>query len=304
MSAAAMAAHAKAGRRKKHEEHEEHENHERWLVTYADMITLLMVLFIVLFAIGQTDLEKFRKLQEGLAESFGNEAPGVLETGSGLLNDESSFGAERSAEAEAALEARDHARQAIARDRAALEQTQATLDERLTAAGVRQDVELRIEERGLIVTIITDQILFEPGSDAILGAGQSIIGPIAEAVADLPNAVSIEGHTDNTPISSGRFASNWELSTARATSVLRLLQLASGIAPERLSAAGYADTRPIADNTTVLGRAANRRVEVVVHSLVDEAELVNDVAGTEAPPTTIDPIGDPIPEASHGQEEG
>jgi chemotaxis protein MotB len=302
-TATAMAAAGKAKRRKKHEEHEEHENHERWLITYADMITLLMVLFIVLFAIGQTDLEKFRQLQEGLAEGFGNES-GLLESGEGLLADQSAFGPEQQAEAADAVEARANARAAIAEDRASLEATQATIDERLTAAGVREGVDLRIEDRGLIVTIITDQVLFSPGSDVMTSAGASILGPIAASILDLPNDVSVEGHTDSTPISTARFASNWELSTARATSVLRQLSSIADLDPDRLSAAGYGDTHPIADNGTPTGRAANRRVEIVVHSLVDEASLVAEVAGTEAPPTTIDPITDPIPEASHGQEEG
>ncbi len=304
MTAHAVAATAKAGRRKKVEEPEEHENHERWLVTYADMITLLMVLFIVLFSIGQTDLEKFRRLQAGLNDAFGTEIPGVLSAnGEGLLNDQAAFGAERAAEADAAIAALDAARRALAEDRVALEGTREELDHRLTALGVREDVELRIDERGLIVTIVTDQVLFAPGADGILGEGTSILTAVGAALHDLPNLVSVEGHTDDVPISSGRFASNWELSTSRATSVLRMLVETADIAPDRLAAGGYADTRPVADNATVEGRAANRRVEVVVHSLVTEAEIVNDVAGTAAPPTTIDPIVDPIPEASHGQEE-
>jgi chemotaxis protein MotB len=302
MSAQSMAATAKAGRRRaRHEEHEEHEDHERWLITYADMITLLMVLFIVLFAIGQTDLAKFERLQEGLAESFGNNS--AVDGGAGLLPEQSAFGAEQLAQARDAIEARDAARQAIAQDRAALEQTQVALDERLTRAGVRADVELRLERRGLIVTIVTDQVLFRPGSDAVTGVGVDILGPIAAALTDLPNEISVEGHTDDVPINTARFASNWELSTARATSVLRLVQEAAGLPPNRLSAAGYADTHPIADNSTPQGRAANRRVEIVVHSLVDEAALVADVAGTDSPPTTIGSLADPIPEASDGEEE-
>jgi len=301
VSAAAAAARSKTGRRRKHEEHEEHENHERWLITYADMITLLMVLFIVLFAIGQTDLEKFRRLQAGLAESFGND--GVLESGDGLLPELARIEVPDAAEAAAALSARDHARAAIAQDRAALEDVAAVIDERLGAAGTRTSVALRVDRRGLVVTIVTDQVLFDPGSATVRPEGDALLRSIADALADLPNPVTVEGHTDDRPISTGHFASNWELSTARATSVLRLLQRHAAIPPDRLAAAGYADTRPIADNATPEGRAANRRVEVVVHSMVDSAALVADVAGTESPPTTIDPVADPIPEVSHGQQE-
>jgi chemotaxis protein MotB len=301
MSATAVAAAAKSGRRRKHEEHEEHENHERWLITYADMITLLMVLFIVLFAIGQTDLEKFRRLQEGLAESFGND--GILESGQGLLPELADMNSPRSAEAEAALDAVDAARAAIAQDRAALEDVAAVLDERLSAVGARSQVDLRVEQRGLIVTIVTDQVLFDAGSSAIRADGEAVLLPIADAIADLPNPITVEGHTDDRPISTGQYASNWELSTARATSVLRLVQARSQLPPSQLAASGYADTRPIGDNATAEGRAANRRVEIVVHSLVDGAALAAGVAGTDTPPTTIEPITDPIPEVSHGQEE-
>jgi chemotaxis protein MotB len=304
MSAQAAAAHAKAGRRKKHDEHEEHENEERWLITYADMITLLMVLFIVLFSIGQTDLAKFEKLKEGLASSFGNEAIGVLEAGGLLADGPGGLTPDQLAAAQDALAARDAARAAIAADQAALQSTEDTLAERLQAAGVADEVNLRVERRGLIVTIVTDQVLFQPGSDTVLGAGQGILTTVAGALAELPNPISVEGHTDDVPISTSRFASNWELSTARATSVLRLLETSAGLDPERLSAAGYADTKPIADNATPQGRAANRRVEVVVHSLVDEADVVGDIADTESPPTTISAIADPIPEANHGEEEG
>ena len=115
-SAQAMAAHGKAHRKKKHEEHEEHENHERWLITYADMITLLMVLFIVLFAIGQTDKAKFEELRAGLQDSFGTASPSLLETGSGLLQAGTGIEQLRTGEAADALADRDSVRQAIAQD--------------------------------------------------------------------------------------------------------------------------------------------------------------------------------------------
>ena len=257
-----MAAQGKAHRRHKHEEHEEHENHERWLITYADMITLLMVLFIVLFAIGQTDKAKFEELREGLQDGFGTATPSLLETGTGLLAAGTGIEQLRVAEAADALADRDHARQVIAQDQAALQATAEVLDEQLTAAGVRGEVDLRVERRGLIVTIVTDQVLFQPGSDAVLDGGHAILDSVAGALAVLPNDITVEGHTDDRPISDGRFASNWELSTARATSVLRQLLGTAALDPARVSASGFADQRPIADNSTPEGRAANRRVEI------------------------------------------
>jgi chemotaxis protein MotB len=303
-TAHAVAAHAKGKRHKKHEDHEEHENHERWLITYADMITLLMVLFIVLFAIGQTDLAKFRQLRDGLERTFGTDSSGVLDSGAGIMVDSSGVAPIAIEEAGAALEAREEARRALAEDQAALERTAELLGDRLDAAGVGGDVRLDVERRGLIVTIVTDDVLFDAGSDAVRPDGAAILSTVAGSIADLPNPVTVEGHTDDRPITSSRFPSNWELSTSRATSVLRLLLTSAALDPARLSAAGYADTHPIATNDTPEGRATNRRVEIVVHSLVDGAELVEDVAGTEDGPDPLVAIGDPIPEVDHGQEEG
>jgi chemotaxis protein MotB len=301
-TAQALAAHGKAHRKKRHEEHEEHENHERWLITYADMITLLMVLFIVLFAIGQTDKAKFEELRAGLQESFGTGTPNLLDTGGGLLGAGAGIEQLRPSEAADALADRDSARQAIAVDQASLQETAEVLDAQLAAAGVGGNVDLRIDRRGLVVTIITDQVLFEPGSDQILPAGADILASVAGALAGLPNEITVEGHTDDLPIS-GRFASNWELSTSRATSVLRQLLATAAVDPARVAAGGYAEQRPIADNATAEGRAANRRVEIVVHSQVTTDELVDQVAGTNSPPTTVTAVGDPIPEVDHVQEE-
>ncbi len=302
-SAQAMAAHGKAHRKKKHEEHEEHENHERWLITYADMITLLMVLFIVLFAIGQTDKAKFEELRAGLQDEFGTGSPSLLDTGTGLLAAGTGIEQLRTSEAAEALADRDEVRRAIAEDQASLEETAEAIDAQLAAAGVQESVDLQVDRRGLIVTIVTDQVLFAPGSDQILPAGGGILASVAGALAGVPNDITVEGHTDDRPINDGRFPSNWELSTARATSVLRQLLVSTGIDPARVAASGYADQRPIADNSTPEGRAANRRVEIVVHSQVTTDEVVDEVAGTNAPPTTVTAVGDPIPEVDHVQEE-
>jgi chemotaxis protein MotB len=123
-----------------------------------------------------------------------------------------------------------------------------------------------------VVTIVTDRVLFEPGSDILTGEGLAVIDVISNALAPLPNQLSIDGHTDSVPIATSRFPSNWELSTARATSVLRALVERHSIDPLRLSAAGYADQRPLADNATAAGRSTNRRVEIVVHSTVTQGK--------------------------------
>jgi len=146
--------------------------------------------------------------------------------------------------------------------------------ERAEARGLAEAVGFRFENRGLVVTIITDQVLFDESRADLQPVGVEILELVAEVLRASPNNISIEGHTDSRPISSGRFPSNWELSTARATSVLRHLTENTGFDPTRLSAAGYADTRPLAANDTTEGAARNRRVEVVVTSEVSLASVL------------------------------
>jgi chemotaxis protein MotB len=283
---------AKTHRRSKlHEEHEEHVNHERWLITYADMITLLMVLFIVLYSISQVDLAKFRRLKEGVAGGFGgNSAAGALSGGAGPLQggggvfDAGLHGTQAltSAQAAQAALADVKARAAGARQqRSVLQGAQQEIQRSLDQAGLGDTVRFRLEPRGLVVTIVSDKVLFNPGEADLRPEGREVVDKVAAAIGRLPNKLSVEGHTDNTPIS-GRYPSNWELSTARATTVLRELIERHGLAPARLQAAGYADERPVAPNATVEGRSANRRVELVV--LADVAAALNDIASGGEPP--------------------
>lgn len=249
-----------AGKKKAHGHEEEHENHERWLITYADMITLLMVLFIVLFAIGQTDLAKYKKLKQGLEGGFGKDKITIVDGGLGLADRAAKS---KSLPNELALSDQEAQQQERAVEQAALAETKAGLQISLANDGLKGAVTFRTDERGLIVMVASDQVLFTAGAAELKDAGRIVLGKVAAAIRPLPNPVSIEGHTDNVPIS-GAYASNWELSTARATSVLRDLIENDGFPPARLSASGYADQRPIASNAGAAGRAKNRRVEIVV----------------------------------------
>ena len=274
-----------------HEEHEEHVNHERWLITYADMITLLMVLFIVLYSISQVDLAKFRRLKEGVAGGLGGPAAaGALEGGAGPLEggggvfDVGLNGTAPVTSAQAAQTAlaAAQARAAGARQqRAVLQGAQREIQRSLDKEGLGATVKFRLESRGLVVTIVSDRVLFEPGQADLRHEGREVVDKLAAAIGRLPNKLAVEGHTDNVPIS-GRYASNWELSTARATTVLRELIERHGISPSRLSAAGYADERPVAVNDTVDGRAANRRVELVV--MADVAAALTEITAGADPP--------------------
>jgi chemotaxis protein MotB len=285
---------AKSHRRAKHEEHEEHVNHERWLITYADMITLLMVLFIVLYSISQVDLAKFRRLKEGTAGGFGGPAAagalsggaGPLEGGGGVF-DAGLHGTEAvtSAQAAQAALADANARTAGARQqRSVLQGAQQEIQRSLDKEGLGDTVRFKLESRGLVVTIVSDKVLFEPGQADLRVEGAEVVDKLAAAVGRLPNRLSVEGHTDNVPIS-GRYPSNWELSTARATTVLRELIEHHHIPAARLSAAGYADERPVAANDTADGRTTNRRVELVV--LADVAAALNDIASGNDPPVGV-----------------
>lgn len=261
-----------SARRKKAAHAEEHEeSHERWLITYADMITLLMVLFIVLYSIGQVDLAKFEKLREGLPNSGGAPiaGPGALDGGQSVLN-----GNAMSPEvplikaAQTALKEKQAQQEALQKEQSHLQETQVAISKELNSVGLGNSVHFRLEARGLIVSIASDRVLFEVGSDVIGPDGLAILNHLINPLSAIGNQISVEGHTDNTPIhGNGRFSTNWELSTARATSVTRHLA-DQGLSPDRLSAVGYSEYAPIASNDTYEGRTANRRVEIVVHATV------------------------------------
>jgi chemotaxis protein MotB len=259
------------------EEEAEHAD-ERWLITYADMITLLMVLFIVLFSMSQVDLAKYAKLKQSLSSGFGKS---VLEGGDGALD-----GAAAPAAVPSLAPSATDPQLAVATERAALGRARDELVGALAGAGLGDIVSLRVEERGLVVSVAADRVLFDPGQAALRPEGRAVMDRVAPALLRLPNHVSVEGHTDDVPIS-GTYPSNWELSTARASSVLRELIDRNGFAPDRMSAAGYADQRAVSPNTTPAGRAANRRVEIVV--LAEAAPIAQAAPPVTAAPTTATP---------------
>jgi chemotaxis protein MotB len=243
------------------------------------MLTLLMGLFLVLWSMSTTDLAKLEQLRESLAEGFGvdspadDAAPSVIDTGSnGLLGSDAGpdLGVERRSDpvqVDRAFDALDREKaheQAVDAANRELDDIEAMITESAAAAGVAESIGMRREERGLVVTVVTDEVLFAPGSADLAAGGRTVLDALVPALRSFDNPLAIEGHTDDRPISTSRFPSNWELSTARATSVLRYLAETHGFAGVRLTAAGYGAERPIGDNSTDAGRAANRRVELVV----------------------------------------
>jgi chemotaxis protein MotB len=278
------------GRRGGHdEEPEEHENHERWLVSYADMMTLLMVLFIVMFAISSVNQGKFDQLKQGLKTGFGSPQTmlagggNILDSGGGVapdvpqvpaLADGGSGGvSENSRKAmsiEQVVKLATATQQAQVRQEVEnLKKAEAALRAALTKAGIPKGATFRFDERGLVVTIVTDDVLFASGSAELSPHGRRILDVIEPTLADLPNRITVDGHTNSLPIATDRFPSNWELSADRATGVLRYLARPGGLPVARLSASGYADTRPLRPPSDPRALRVNRRVEIVVLARVD-----------------------------------
>jgi chemotaxis protein MotB len=239
--------------------HPEHVNHERWLVSYADFITLLFAFFVVLFASSQTDKKKQMKLAEAMQSAFTplgtfdahSKTPPLTDTNAASITDTTP----------AAI-----APPLPSTSTESLEETKARLT-RLLAKEVDAGhipaggMTMRITPDGLVISL--HEIGFFPsGSAEVRVAAVAMLGILANTLPAGP--LRIEGHTDNVPIHTAQFASNWELSTARSTAIARLLLERGPINPANLSAAGYAEFHPVASNATEDGRAQNRRVDIIL----------------------------------------
>jgi chemotaxis protein MotB len=297
-------------RRGHEEEHEEHENHERWLVSYADMMTLLMVLFIVMFAISQVDSKKFMALKTGLSAGFGapvailSGADQLLDVGGAVAPDSvnlngSAGGKERNAqinpqpsEKQITELAKATQKAAVAQEVKNLAEAQKELQKALNKAGLPKGATFRFDERGLIVSIATDQVLFNNGDATLRPAGRRILDALTPTLTKLPNRLSIDGHTNSVPIDTPQFPSNWELAADRATGVLRYLMHA--IPATRMSAAAFADTKPLKASSDPSALTVNRRVEIVVLANLDDsagravAELGNKTIAASTTEATTD----------------
>ncbi len=236
----------------------EHPNHERWLVSYADFITLLFAFFVVMFAISQVDAQKLGRFVESVNVAFalqgvfpeaGPQAALEAQGSSGTSIRPSIVSPKPTVLPEVGPPSR----------RAA--QLYRQLEERLRRLDRR--VRLRFDPRG-VVLMLSESGFFESGSAEVLPDSLATLREAAAAVCELGTPVAVEGHTDDVPISTPVFPSNWELSTARATRLVRYLVEQAGCDPAKLTATGYAEHRPLGDNATAAGRALNRRVDLVV----------------------------------------
>lgn len=228
---------------------------DRWLVSYADLVTLLFGFFLVMYSVSHVSEQKYRTLTDALAATFSNAQPAVPDAATVSTLEPSEPTA---ALAQNPAPVTDHAVAWLA----GLEQT-------LSEGGDRPWLQVRADEQWVEIDLQT-QFLYQPGSAEPSVEAGTVFAKIASMLAPLNQAVEVAGHTDNTPINNSRFASNWELSAARAASAARLLASA-GVAAEHLSAVGFGEFRPLADNATERGRALNRRVVIRLARPTQEA---------------------------------
>ena len=242
---------------KKHKKHE-HVNHERWLVSYADFITLLFAFFVVMFAVSQVDSKKLGRFTESVNVAFQTNGLFAPSSGSPLQRG----GASGSSLVPAIVSDRP----SLFRYTASSPRAQAvkeSLEEAIDQAGIGSQVGLRYDERGVAISL-PESLYFRPGSANLLPEALNTMAEVAKNVAAQRGSVLVEGHTDDLPVHSTLFTSNWELSAARAARVVRYLVEEGGIEGTRLSAVGLADTRPLVPNTDEGSREANRRVQIVI----------------------------------------
>jgi chemotaxis protein MotB len=249
-------------RKHRHEEHEEHENHERWLVSYADMMTLLFALFVVLFAISSLNKSKIDAFASSMVKQKAIGQPMI--TTPNPIKDP--------------IDPKPG--QPVTR--AQLDKLKKELEDALARAGVSKGAKIQIDAKGLEISL-TDGVLYDSGQAVLLPNGRKILTVIGPKLQTFDNPVQVEGHTDNTPIRNSRYPDNWELSSARANTVVRFFLSGYHLDPERLQASGFADTHPLVPNDSPAHKATNRRVVVVI---VAPATGATDATptGTTAPP--------------------
>jgi len=254
--------------RKKKVFHEEHAagGHERWLVSYADMITLLFCLFLILYAMSKVNEQKFQSLSHSLASAMETEAKPPAPPPSDNPSSAPAGLVVPLAVPPDAPPQRDPS--ADGGDADADEEMLRRLAEKLNtvaqARGWKRQLQVHREDDGLVVTLVADGVMFDTGDVDVRPGAMPIILAVGQAIKSFPNQVRVEGHTDNVPLSGGPYKTNWGLSTMRATNVAEVLIRQSNIDPSRMSVLGYGETRPRLPNTSDANRRQNRRVEIVV----------------------------------------
>lgn len=272
----------KLKRKKKHDEHID----ESWLIPYADILTLLLALFIVLFASSQIDQKKF----QAVAESFASE----LDGGTGILDSNSPTDmeddgtssqipsiidqeaekddteTEAGAGGESDIEIDAEELYTAAQDQKELEEMQQAFQQFAEDKGIESRVTTELDDRGLVVKL-REGVLYESGSADLNAKAATLAREISKMFeSEVPRTIYIEGHTDNVPTNQSDYPTNWELSSARAINFMKIILENSELDPRKFSATGYGEYRPVAANDTKQGRAENRRVEIVISRFVEQ----------------------------------
>lgn len=225
----------------------ERDNQDRWLLTYADMITLLLAFFIMMYSMSVLNLSKFREAAVSIRSGFGGEVRGQ---GRGVLLASSVYTVSPSP-VECATGSADA-------------QLLKPLVDYIHTQWESKGADIGEDQRGIVITLLSDRVLFRPGSASLDPRAYPLLDKIAETLDKVVNKVQVEGHTCNLRPRQSRYPSNWELSTARATNVLRYLVETKGLESSRFSAAGYGSVRSVAKNDSDSNRRKNRRVEIVI----------------------------------------
>nr|WP_275984081.1 flagellar motor protein MotB [Paenibacillus hamazuiensis] len=244
---------------RKNKKHGAHENHERWLITYADLITLLLIFFVIMYAMSKIDVDKYSVLAQALNMTF-QKADSPLPQGEGVLG---RVNVAKSKE-EGNKPKSDQAEKEKREKEEQLQNLLQKVQEYIQQENLSSQVSATNTPRGVAVTL-NDLFLFDLGRADLKQASYPILNKLASLFPTLNTTISIEGHTDNLPLSTGSvYKDNWGLSNERSLSVLRYFIYNAGLDPKKFISTGYADTRPVADNNTAEGRSKNRRVEIVV----------------------------------------
>ena len=251
-------------RRRRRSTPEEHENHDRWLVSYADFITLLFAFFVVMYALSSLNEGKYKVLSNSLVTAFRS----ANSTGGGPMV----LPTAQLTSIRPMLKPRTTTQQARDQQAERMKNIAREITEVMSPFSTQGQVAVIETERGITVEI-NDSLLFSPGRAELAPAAEQAIRGVGSVFATTEFPVTIEGHTDDIPISTPLFPSNWELSAVRATTVLRIMMTA-GVTADRLTAIGYGDQRPVAANATAEGRARNRRVAIQLEAAVPAAPAV------------------------------
>jgi chemotaxis protein MotB len=248
-----------------------HVNHDRWLVSYADFITLLFAFFVVLYSSAQVDKRKAGRLALAIQVAF--QELGVFQTSNTKvpINNDEEIPFEKvqvveNVNKEADLKQIVNPMKGVLSNAAgspSLQEAQEAIEKALDPEIQRREVSMSMRREGLVVSL-KEMGFFDSGSASIRSGSLDAISRLAGVLKQRPEFLRVEGHTDNIPIHTARFATNWELSTSRATELIQLLITKYNIPPSHLSAAGYGEFHPVASNGTPEGRAQNRRLDVVI----------------------------------------